>query len=508
MATIENRSRYIVSVSASVKNSEKFYREFPFTNFIDAKIYSESIERDEKVKAILTQKQDAFFVRIRQTGHKTIQKTFATLADAETAIARIEAERKSGIFIDYTKSHKITFEDLLRRYMKDEGPKKKGWEKSEKYKFQAWLEDLDGGLSKRIDMANQDAKARGIKAPRVAMRMPTASVQWMRKPFAAIETEDIESYVEERLQEVRPSTVDRELDCLRSVFTVATKVWKYRLTENPMDGVRRPKYFNERDRRLKGDELQRLLDSAIEEDTRRSIELRAQELMVPDREAASNQRTVYAKKNHLKDALVRANTQAAQDYVHVPLYETFINFQIMTAARRGESLKLEWDDVDFEKCSAYLAETKNGLPRSLPLRAQLLVMLDALPKLEPNVFPVSADNLRKAWDRIVERAGIEDLHIHDLRHEAVSQVAETSKFSLIDLQKFSGHRDVRMLMRYAHLCTTHMAHKLDEAFGGHDSMPQHRGRKRLTHAEVTRIAKTDAEGAASNVIRLFGKDAA
>jgi integrase len=180
----------------------------------------------------------------------------------------------------------------------------------------------------------------------------------------------------------------------------------------------------------------------------------------------------------------------------------------MTAARRGEALALKWTDVDFDERSAFLAETKNGHPRSLSLRLQLVEMLRELPSEADEVFGLSEDALRKAWSRIVKRAGIEDLHIHDLRHEGISKVAETSKFSLIDLQKFSGHRDVRMLMRYAHLCTKHMAHKLDEAFSGAESSSTHRGRKRLKLVEVGRIVSADAELGASNVIQMFAKTAA
>jgi hypothetical protein len=44
----------------------------------------------------------------------------------------MEAERRTGLFLDYTKAHKTTFEALLRRYVEKEGPKK-GWEKPEKY---------------------------------------------------------------------------------------------------------------------------------------------------------------------------------------------------------------------------------------------------------------------------------------------------------------------------------------------------------------------------------------
>lgn len=65
---------------------------------------------------------------------------------------------------------------------------------------------------------------------------------------------------------------------------------------------------------------------------------------------------------------------------------------------------------------------------------------------------------------MTECAGLADLHIHDLRHEGISRIAETGKFSLVDLQAFSGRRDTRMLLRYAHPCTKQLADRLDQAF--------------------------------------------
>jgi integrase len=99
------------------------------------------------------------------------------------------------------------------------------------------------------------------------------------------------------------------------------------------------------------------------------------------------------------------------------------------------------------------------------------------------VFPLGEDALKHAWARITERAGLADLHIHDLRHEGISRVAETGKFSLVDLQAFSGHRDTRMLLRYALPCTKQLADRLDQAFATTafrtDTTLVHRGRRRI-----------------------------
>jgi len=513
MATIENRSRYTVSV----KNRNDLYREFPFTQLKQAKQYANDLGKECKV--CLSQKEDSLLIKIIQTGHKPVRFTCQSLQEAEDAIARIEAERRTGLFLDYTKAHTVTFEDLLRKYVKEEGPRNKGWEKSEKYKCLGWLADLGGAPTAtlaRPKAPNTDEPPRKVHS----MRKPATAIQWMRKPFANILTTDIEEYIKAREKQVKPSTIDRELDVMRSIFTVATRVWKYRLGENPMDGVRRPEYWNERDRRFRGDEETRLIETAIEEDRLRSIDLRVEELMVEHRVVAATLPTKYAKKNYIKAALARATAQAMVDAVHVPMYETFIQFQIMTAARRGEALGLMWQDIDFECRSAYLAETKNGRPRKLPLREALLQKLESLPRTSSRVFTITDDLLSNAWGRICARAGIEDLHVHDLRHEGISRVAETSKFSLIDLQAFSGHRDVRMLLRYAHLCTTQLAAKLDEAFAesGEGMLSHHhRGRKRirpghgLTVAAIVADSRAPVETAppavlkpSAQVIPLFG----
>ena len=92
--------------------------------------------------------------------------------------------------------------------------------------------------------------------------------------------------------------------------------------------------------------------------------------------------------------------------------------------------------------------------------------------------------------------------MHDLRHEAISRVAEAGSntpggFSLVDLQHFSGHRDVRMLLRYAHLCTQSLAKRLDAAFADDGQTTTHHGMRRLKKgADVTlaELVSTDSAG--------------
>ena len=95
-----------------------------------------------------------------------------------------------------------------------------------------------------------------------------------------------------------------------------------------------------------------------------------------------------------------------------------------------------------------------------PLRRAPVDLLRRLSHTSELAFPIGADGLHKAWQRICTAAGLtggDELCIHDLRHEAISRGAGAGthtpgRFSLIDFQHLSGHRETRMLLRYAHLC--------------------------------------------------------
>ncbi|MBS0325907.1 MAG: site-specific integrase [Proteobacteria bacterium] len=176
--------------------------------------------------------------------------------------------------------------------------------------------------------------------------------------------------------------------------------------------------------------------------------------------------------------------------------EAFVQFQLMAGPRRGETLDLTWARLDFDAQTAFIPLTKNGRTRKLSLRSDLLDLLERLPRTDGRVFPIGVDALAAAWKRICVTAGVEDLHIHDLRHEAISRVAELgdgtpgSGFGLVELQAFSGHRDTRMLLRYAHLCASRMARRLDEAFA---KAPVHKGRRRLGGGSEVKVANLTAE---------------
>jgi integrase len=491
MATITNRSRFRVTV----KNRNDLEQTYPYSSESKVKDYFKRL-KDQGFSPKISRLDDSFEVKIRQKGFKDQNLTVSSYEDAELLITQIESERKRGLFIDYTKGWNISFADLLRRYLLEEAPRLKSFE-TLAYRINAMLKDA--GHS-REDIAEILAghrnhhpslnKMRQRKAVGNVVRKPLDSLCWLNKPFAQIVPDDINDYIEDRCQDVEPGTVDREVDIFSRVCSMAIDSWRIPIAMSPMHGVNRPAYFNERDRRVREDEEAILMAHALEEDHQRSIQLRLEELMSDVRATAALAPSLYAKKNIIKEALATLTSVAESTYELVPLLATFIQFQLQTGARRGETLSLTWENLDLERQTAFLPETKNGRPRKLSLRQGLVSLLQQLPRDSALVFPISVSILRKAWTTICEQAGFtgeKEMRIHDLRHEAISRVADTGTMSLVDLQAFSGHKDVRMLLRYAHLCAENMAKRLDEAFSSKKNYVIHRGTRRLKRGGIVTI---------------------
>jgi len=99
--------------------------------------------------------------------------------------------------------------------------------------------------------------------------------------------------------------------------------------------------------------------------------------------------------------------------------------------------------------------TKNGRQRIIPLTKRALYILEntELP------FPMSANAVRLAWERLKKKGNIKDVHFHDMRHEAISRFFEKG-LSIPEVALISGHKDVRMLFRYTHLKADDILKKL------------------------------------------------
>lgn len=481
VATIENRSRFCITV----KNRPDLTRYFPFSKLKALDAYMNAL-RAQNLKPRAEQLDESWLLRVRQTGYKDIVVTHPSQQAAESFLKKVEEERTRGLFVDYTKAHKATFAELLIRYLENEVQRVKSRDMLA-YKIEGWLVDSgDKGIA-LLDAHRTRERAAGnkVRPARFTTRALSTELDWIHKRLSDVVTVDIESFIRERLETVAPSTVDREIDILKSVFKVAITVWDYTLAKNPMDAVRRPNYFNERDRRITRDEEGALVQALASLDRERAVEERLKEL-ADEALAGQHFTSNSARKKVLADVRKTLQRLAEDSATVIPYLETFYHFQVMTAGRRGETLGLTWNRIDFDAGTAFLPETKNGRARKLSLRSHLMALLKELPHASGPVFAVSIDYLVGAWARACKMVGLVDFHIHDLRHLAITNVAQTGQFTLPELQQFSGHRDIRMLMRYAHLCASRLAQKLDECFKNDEMVRGHRGRSFLNkHAPVS-----------------------
>lgn len=129
---------------------------------------------------------------------------------------------------------------------------------------------------------------------------------------------------------------------------------------------------------------------------------------------------------------------------------------VFTGARHHEILSLQWKDVNLERGTLTLADSKTG-QRDIVLAApatQLLREASARSDdcwLFPGRNPAkSRHSLDSAWRRIRSAAGIPDVHIHDLRHTFASTAVGLG-LGLPVLAGLLGHTQLATTQRYAHL---------------------------------------------------------
>jgi integrase len=128
--------------------------------------------------------------------------------------------------------------------------------------------------------------------------------------------------------------------------------------------------------------------------------------------------------------------------------------------RRGEIAALEWKNIDLKARTALLLDTKNGEARMIPLSINCTNTIKALPRnINGRLFNMTPHAISYAFIRASKRAGLTDLHFHDLRHEAITRFFEKG-FNVMEVSSISGHKTLQMLHRYTHLRAEELAKKL------------------------------------------------
>ena len=139
-----------------------------------------------------------------------------------------------------------------------------------------------------------------------------------------------------------------------------------------------------------------------------------------------------------------------------------ITVAVNTGMRRGEIFDLHWSHVDLKNRIIEVGDPKNGDPRFIPINETLMEALQRLPRRidTPFVFPGKdggrLTDIKKAFSGARERAGLDDIRLHDLRHTFASHLVMAG-VDLMTVKELLGHKSTKMTERYSHLSPKHKA---------------------------------------------------
>lgn len=211
---------------------------------------------------------------------------------------------------------------------------------------------------------------------------------------------DVEIYKKMRRKKVTPASVNRELACLKHMFSMAL-LW----SDLSVNNIRLTKNFKEppgRMRYLMEDEEEFLLSECS---------------------------------NYLKPIVVSA---------------------IETGMRKGEILNLQWSALDLVNGLIRIEKTKNNEGRIIPISGRLYDTLIAMGPKVGKQYIFAHENgkqyrdIKDGFSNALKRAGIEDFRFHDLRHTFASRLLMKGVDSRI-IQALLGQKSQIMTARYTHV---------------------------------------------------------
>lgn len=166
----------------------------------------------------------------------------------------------------------------------------------------------------------------------------------------------------------------------------------------------------------------------------------------------------FIQANELPIFFTELANETSEDFKH------FVLLSLLTGARRINVMSARWEDINLDSAIWRIPDTvsKNGEPMILPLGAEAVEILRArLPEdgkpASPWVFPADSASghitpPKKRWQALLQRCGIDNLRIHDLRRSLGSWQAITGA-SLVIIGKSLGHKSADATMIYARLNT-------------------------------------------------------
>lgn len=140
-----------------------------------------------------------------------------------------------------------------------------------------------------------------------------------------------------------------------------------------------------------------------------------------------------------------------------PEIHRFILFALWTGARRAEIARLTWQKTENNTATLI---GKGGKERTIPLLPEAIKAMGA-PKDIGSVFIQFKDlsKYTKAFKFIARECGIENIHLHNLRHTAATQMIE-SGIEIRYVQEMLGHSSVTTTEIYAKIVQKTLREKM------------------------------------------------
>jgi integrase len=166
--------------------------------------------------------------------------------------------------------------------------------------------------------------------------------------------------------------------------------------------------------------------------------------------------------NNIKERYLELNEEARLLAACTGQYEhmrPIIICALHTGMRKGEILNLRWDCVDFAKRHITLLKTKNGKKRNVPISSTLLNEFKTLKENAQTEYVFGNSDtgkpyadLKRPFPQLCKIANIENFTFHQLRHTATTRMFALGLDS-VTIMDIVGHADLKTTMRYAHPIT-------------------------------------------------------
>lgn len=246
-----------------------------------------------------------------------------------------------------------------------------------------------------------------------------ATYELAENPVGQLTSEKILTHLRERRQTVSPSTAGNDLIWIKTAITHAKFAWGMEIEIGFLEDARQAAHRarligkpNERDRRPTPEELERLRE--------------------------------WFNRSHIGPGSPS----------EIPMAD-IMDFAVASARRQGEITRLRWTDLDKKKGVCLLRDAKSpagskGNHRTFALTKEALAIIDRQPRTNEYIFPYISKTVCTLFTRACKMLGVEDLHFHDLRHEATSRLFEAG-YQIHEVQQFTLHESWATLQRYTQL---------------------------------------------------------